>query len=81
MNNFILGVLTCALLSFTSIETELITVKPATPKFTAIFYGYSSTYKIGELENKIKEYAQKGYILKQMSAGENEKILVVMEKY
>ena len=56
MKNFILGVLTCALLSFTSIETGVITTKPAMPK--SVFVKYCAWRYV---EDYVIKYTKLGY--------------------
>lgn len=80
MKNFILGVLTCALLSFTSIETGIITVKPALPKSTVSFYSERCSYGAKNLSTQISTYISKGYIVKSVT-GTDCTYFVVMEKY
>jgi len=77
MKNFILGIITCALLSFTSIETGIITVKPALPKSVFTICCYSV-----QAPDYIKQYTKLGYKYHSFSgAGNSSYGVLVMEKY
>ena len=82
MKNFTLGcllvILTSATISTsTNINTNMLTVKPATPKSIVIFKDRSEY-----CQEKIKSYYRKGYIVKStVSVGKFDNILVVMERY
>lgn len=75
MKNFILGCLFVLLASATSVKTDLITIKPQTPKSTVVFSGYYV-----DINLKIREYIKQGYIVKEM-VGTHSGITIVMEKY
>ena len=81
MKNFILGCLLVILTSATigintNINTNILTVKPATPKSIVIFEDYYIYSK-----EKIKSYCRKGYIVKSTVYIGDFTVLVVMEKY
>lgn len=66
-----------ALIILTSATTvSVMTVKPATPKATIIVSGWDTP----ELNGKIKPYLQKGYVVKNVAAGDGARV-VIMEKY
>lgn len=71
---FIAGILFTALISAGTIS--VMTVKPATPRKTIVVGGYDTS----SLNENIKPYIQKGFIVKNISAGDGVRI-VVMEKY
>lgn len=75
MKNFLLGLVTCALLSFTAVKTEIITVKPENPKSVVITKS-SSFYD----ESVIRKYYQQGYIFKA-GIHRDGLTLIIMEKY
>jgi len=52
------------------------TVKPAIPKATIVVSGWATS----ELNNNMKPYLKAGYIVKNLSAGDGARV-VVMEKY
>jgi len=77
MRNFILGCLLVILTSVTLTKTDLLTVKPATPKSIVVFEDRSEY-----CQEKIKSYYRKGYIVKSViKASKFDYVLVVMEKY
>jgi len=71
---FLLGVFVTISIAATS--TSLMTVKPAVPKATIAISGWSTS----ELNTNIKPYLKVGYIVKNISAGDGARI-VIMEKY
>jgi len=70
----ILGICLMVLTSATTIS--VMTIKPAQPKATIVVSGWSSS----ELNTDMKLYLKAGYIVKNVSAGDGARI-VVMEKY
>lgn len=68
------GILLVMLTSATTIS--VMTVKPATPKATIVVSGWSTL----ELNQNIKPFLKNGYVVKNISAGDGTRI-VVMEKY
>jgi hypothetical protein len=75
MKQFALGFIACLFLSFTAVKTDLITIKPATPKFTVCFWDLNDN----EAKEKLLDYATKGYIVKSVSGDRYR--FIVMEKY
>lgn len=77
---FLLGVFVTISIAATAPNTELFTVKPATPK--SIISLYDNAPKINL---KILEYSKKGYIVKHLSLSINNNgvrvAILVMEKY
>ena len=71
---FIAGVLFITLISATTVS--IMTVKPAIPKATIVVSGWNAS----ELNNNMKPYLKAGYIVKNLSAGDGARV-VVMEKY
>jgi len=71
---FIAGVLFITLISATTVS--IMTVKPAIPKATIVVSGWATS----ELNNNMKPYLKAGYIVKNLSAGDGARV-VVMEKY
>ena len=71
---FIAGVLFITLISATTVS--IMTVKPAIPKATIVVGGWATS----ELNNNMKPYLKAGYIVKNLSAGDGARV-VVMEKY
>lgn len=79
MKNFLLGVIVITLLSFTAINTDIITIKPAKPK-EVVVGSYNSK---DDCTEGIKSYIRKGFITKSVS-GTNQygyDWIIVMEKY
>lgn len=72
MKNFLLGALVFALLSFTAVETKLLTIKPATPKSIVVLSDYYFN-----INSKIESYSKKGYIVKTM-VGNSSGITIIM---
>lgn len=72
--SFLLGIFVA--ISFAATTTNLLTVKPAQPKATVVVSGWATS----ELNANMKPYIQKGYIVKNMSAGDGARC-VVLEKY
>jgi hypothetical protein len=52
------------------------TIKPATPKITVAVSGWGTS----ELNSNMKPYLQRGFIVKNIAAGDGGRI-VIMEKY
>lgn len=79
MKNFLLGIIVFVLLSFTAINTDIITIKPSLPKSTVVFEASSPTNCV----KKIKEYVREGYITKSVAGSHQYGYywVVVMEKY
>jgi hypothetical protein len=73
---FLLGIFVTISIATTVPNTGLFTVKPATPKATIVVSGWGTP----ELNNNIKPYLKAGYVVKNLSAGDGARI-VVMEKY
>ena len=73
MKNFILGCLFIILTSATVIKTELLTIKPATPKSVVTYYGQ-------EPKLFTDKWSSKGYVFKH-SHGIHSYSYIVMEKY
>ncbi len=71
---FIAGVLFITLISATTVS--IMTVKPAIPIKTVAVSGWNTT----ELNENMKPYLKAGYIVKNVSAGDSARI-VIMEKY
>lgn len=71
--SFILGGICFVLMSATAIKTELLTVKPASPKSYVVYDGEDPA-------PFIRKWAKQGYITKCM-AGAYGNTTVVMEKY
>lgn len=74
---FFLGIVASICIGAGVSNSELLTVKPATPKdvMTKLVY-------LGEAEVLIKDYSKKGYILKSFSGyGKTYHGLLIMEKY
>lgn len=72
---FLLGGLT--FISVAAGTTEILTVKPATPKYTAVV-----SYDYGEdVERGVKLYLKSGYIVKSITSTDHDRWIVVMEKY
>jgi hypothetical protein len=75
-----------SIMSSTTVQQSIITVKPATPRLT-ITESFSSYYNPqDEVKEFIRANVRKGYILKNItpfSAGDKStyKVVVVMEKY
>ena len=72
--SFILGGF--VFISFAATTTSIMSVKPVTPKAAIIVSGWSTS----ELNTNIKPYLKWGYIVKNVSAGDGARV-VVMEKY
>lgn len=70
---FILGICLIVLTSVTTVS--VMTVKPATPKQTIVFYEYSPQ----EIPKRAYPYLRKGYVLKAVYGDRFQ--IVVMEKY
>jgi hypothetical protein len=77
MKNFILGCLFVLLTSATVTQTDLLTIKPATPKsvVTKVTRYGTETY------NFINLYVKKGYIVKSTHGDGSGNWLIIMEKY
>lgn len=78
MKNIILGFLiavVCVFTIATTVPNSLMTIKPAQPKSVFIKF-YSSGNSIDMREKDMKEYANRGYILKAVTD-----LCIVMEKY
>ena len=60
-------------MSATAIKTELLTVKPASPKYVKTYVGYNP-------KNFISDCVKQGYVFKH-SSGDYHEYFVVMEKY
>ena len=73
---FLLGVFVTISIAATVPNTGLLTIKPATPKATIIVDGWNTE----KLNNNMKPYLKAGYIVKNLSAGDGARV-VVMEKY
>ena len=71
---FIAGILFTALISTTTIS--VMTIKPATPQSTIVISGWTTT----ELNENIKPYIKKGFIIKNLAVGDGARA-VVLEKY
>lgn len=75
-----------SIISSTSVQQSVITVKPATPKLT-ITESFAAYYNPqDEVKEFIRANVRKGYVLKNItpfSAGDKStyKVIVVMEKY
>ena len=81
MRNFILGCLFVLFTSATLTKTDLLTIKPATPKSVVTYYGDNP-------KEFISKYTKMGYIFKHSSQSQGSNsasswvhCLVVMEKY
>lgn len=81
MRNFILGCLFVLLTSATLTKTDLLTIKPATPKSVVTYYGDNP-------KEFISKYTKMGYIFKHSSQSQGSEngsywvtCLIVMEKY
>lgn len=70
---FILGICLIVLTSATTVS--VMTVKPATPKQTIVFYEYSTQ----DIPKRTYPYLRKGYVLKAIYGDRYQ--IVVMEKY
>ena len=55
---------------------SIMTIKPAIPRYTVVVSGWNTD----ELNNEIKPYLKQGYIVKNLSVGDNCRA-VIMEKY
>ena len=73
---FLLGIFVTISIATTVPNTGLFIVKPATPKATIIVDGWNTE----KLNNNMKPYLKAGYIVKNVSAGDGTRV-VVMEKY
>ena len=73
MRNFILGCLFILLTSATLKNTDLLTIKPATPKSVVTYQGENP-------KEFVKEYTKLGYIFKH-SSGTYGWTFIIMEKY
>lgn len=62
-------------------STEILTVKPATPKLTRVIHLSSNTGAAHENRVKIIELYEQGYILKSGWYEHGKGSLIVMEKY
>jgi len=71
---FIAGVFFVTLISATTFS--IMTVKPATPKATVIVGGWTTS----ELNENIKPWIKKGYVAKDLTAGDGGRFLI-LEKY
>lgn len=71
---FILGICLVILTSATTVT--VMTIKPATPKITVAVSGWDTS----ELNSNMKPYLQRGFIVKNIAAGDGGRI-VIMEKY
>lgn len=71
---FLLGIFVA--ISFAATTSNLLTVKPARPVNTIIVSGWNTS----ELNENIKPYLKAGYIVKNLSAGDGARV-VVLEKY
>ncbi|HSE99755.1 MAG TPA: hypothetical protein VLA48_02575 [Nitrososphaeraceae archaeon] len=76
ITTFLLGGL--VFISFAAATTNIMTVKPATPKSTVSFWGYRGDPS--PITAKINKYSSQGYIVKGM-VGSDWTYIVVMEKY
>lgn len=74
LTTFLLGGL--VFISFAAATTNIMTVRPATPKATIVVSGWSTP----ELNINMKPYIRQGYTVKNLAAGDGCRI-VVMEKY
>lgn len=71
---FILGICLVILTSATTVT--VMTIKPATPKITVAVSGWSTS----ELNSEMRPYLQRGFIVKNVTAGDGARV-VIMEKY
>ena len=70
---FILGISLITLISATTVS--VMTIKPATPKSTVVFYEYDHK----DIPKRVYPYLEKGYIIKAMYGDRYQ--IVVLEKY
>lgn len=75
---FLLGIFASICIGAGISNSELLTVKPTTPKSIVSFSSYRTEPE--KLIIKINNYSNKGYILKEM-VGSDYTFVVVMEKY
>lgn len=75
--SFLLGVATLLCIGAGLATTDIITVKPATPKSTVVKVIYSST----NVPDFIIPYAKKGYIVKSCTSSGTASWIVILEKY
>ena len=75
---FLLGVFVTISIAATSINSELLTIKPATPKFTVAF-----EMDAGDVDVKINNYAKQGFVVQHVipSGHTGYNTLVIMVKY
>lgn len=73
MRNFILGCLFVLLTSATLTQTDLLTIKPATPKSVVTYYGDNP-------KPFVSKYVKMGYVFKH-SNGTYGWTFIIMEKY
>lgn len=75
---FLLGVFVTISIAATSIKSDLLTIKPATPKSTICFY--NSRCAGDEISAKVLNYSKQGYIVQNMVGGDCH-IIITMIKY
>ena len=84
MKNFLLGVFTFCLLSFSAISTDIMTIKPATPKHILV-KSFPNEYSSQNVADFIKTNCIQGWILKSVEGANYGQTpstwIVVMEKY
>lgn len=72
---FILGIFLVVGISATTVE--VMTVKPAIPKYTKVIYG-EEYYQINK---SVNQHLNSGYIISSQSQGSGGRIIIVMVKY
>lgn len=75
---FLLGIFVMLSIAAGSVATDLVTIKPATPKFYYVYTG-NEEYTIAE---KIREKMKDGYVVdKMMYSNYQAKTILIMVKY
>lgn len=77
---FLLGVVITLTVGFGTIKSDILVMKPATPKLFSV-HTVSTSMSLDEYENLITIYMKKGYVIHSSVAYSSSYVTVVFVKY